>query len=108
MALFIIDIQWDRRRPEAGSDNTGTTIQVEYARNLKRATNQACGKFRRHYGAHRAITGTSQRTDLAIPKPSPLYVDCGSGQDYGICRKCDKGHGHVLIRDGVPTSLVTA
>ena len=26
------------------------------------------------------------------------YINCGSGQDYGICRACGRGHGHVIFR----------
>jgi hypothetical protein len=36
-----------------------------------------------------------------------LRQDCGSGQDYGICKVCGKGHGFSLIRNGQPTALVT-
>lgn len=30
------------------------------------------------------------------------YVNCGSGQDYGICTVCGKGHGHVAFSAAPP------
>jgi hypothetical protein len=34
--------------------------------------------------------------------------DCGSNHPYGICPKCGKAQGYILISDGKPTSLITA
>lgn len=35
---------------------------------------------------------------LGEPAKSLEYINCGSGQDYGICRACGRGHGHVIFR----------
>lgn len=38
----------------------------------------------------------------SIQKPAPQdphilgYHNCGSGQDYGICKACGKGHGFKI------------
>jgi hypothetical protein len=33
-------------------------------------------------------------------------IDCGSGHDYGICPRCGRGHGIILMSAG--KSLITA
>ena len=35
-------------------------------------------------------------------QPAMEYINCGSGQDYGICTVCGKGHGHVVFTAGTP------
>jgi hypothetical protein len=43
-----------------------------------------------------------RREPLPLPKsfenPSLIagYQDCGSRQEYGICRSCGKAHGYVI------------
>lgn len=35
---------------------------------------------------------------------APVRVDCGSGNDFGICPKCRRGHGyHVSLDPTTPT-----
>jgi hypothetical protein len=36
--------------------------------------------------------------------PDPLRWDCGSGQDYGICKSCGQGHGYHIALGERPTS----
>jgi len=43
----------------------------------------------------------------ARARAAATRIDCGSGYDFGICPKCGKGHGHVLIANGKPSALVT-
>ena len=49
----------------------------------------------------------ARRTASLQTRQSSTYVDCGADHPYGICPKCGKGHGHVLIKNGQPTALVT-
>jgi hypothetical protein len=53
-------------------------------------------------------TAAIHQTRRAASLQSSTRIDCGSGQHYGICKDCGQGHGHVLVRDGKPTSLVTS
>jgi hypothetical protein len=102
--LFIIEIKWKRRRPQSGEEPTGITTYAEFARSLTAAKNKAGRKFRQHYGAHRTIQTTSEQAD-----PAGLYsdrIDCGSGQNYGICQICGKGHGIPVMQDGAVTAAL--
>ena len=100
--LYLIDITWTRRAPQPGEAPTGTTTQAEFARSLQAAKNKASKKFRQHYGAHRRIETVTEQAD-----PAGIYqdrIDCGSGQDYGICRICGKGHGIAIMQDGIASA----
>ena len=108
MALFLIDISWQRRQPDPDRENTGTKTYAEYARSLTRATTQACKKFRRHYGMHLAITQTAEKPDPAAIYQETIQVrDCGSGHDFGVCPICKKGHGHVLMERGIYSAALS-
>ncbi len=39
-------------------------------------------------------------------EPAPVLecIDCGSGQDFGVCRKCDRGHGYLVYRNAAGDS----
>jgi hypothetical protein len=74
MALFIIDISWQRRNPQDGDEQTGTKTYAEYARPLTRATTQASKKFRRHYGMHLAIQKVAEKQDPAGIFTSSTHV----------------------------------
>jgi hypothetical protein len=63
-------------------------ILIEKHRNssLARRSNQTPSARRKSLGYRTQITG---------------YRDCGSGQDYGICKVCGQGHGHILMQNAL-------
>jgi hypothetical protein len=100
--LYLIDIKWKRRAPQPGEEPTGTTTQAEFARSSRAAINKAGRKFRQHYGAHRLIQSVSEQAEPATTQHE--RIDCGSGQDYGICQICGKGHGIAIMQDGLASA----
>ena len=67
-------------------------------------------KFMRKHGTHCEITATEEFADPAglfkstAETPAGFELrDCGSGQSYGICKVCGKGHGAVLMSGGTPS-----
>ena len=45
---------------------------------------------------HRQCHSEYRLAEESAP-PAMEYVNCGSGQDYGICSVCRRGHGHVVL-----------
>lgn len=68
--------------------------------------------YQKFHAIAREATGTDAihraRRTASLQTRSYPYRDCGSGQHYGICTVCGKGHGHILYQDGKPSTLVTA
>lgn len=114
--LYLINIHWRRRVPAEGRPLTGKSTYPVASRNYATAEGKAKSQFLRKYGNHLQITGTKEFEDPAgifksVNDPPATFVrnDCGSGQHYGICHFCGKGHGTVLMTEGIPAaSLVTA
>ena len=50
---------------------------------------------------HRQCHSEYRLAEDAAP-PAMEYINCGSGQDYGICTVCGKGHGHVIFDASQP------
>jgi len=63
--LYLIQVHWQRRTPEPGRPDKGTTTYAEFARSLGAAKRKAAGKFRRHYGMHLSTTSTTEKPDPA-------------------------------------------
>lgn len=104
--LYLINIHWKRRTPHPDKPQTGRSTYPENARTLQAGKNKAVKKFNRHFGMNLAIENVAEMAD-----PAGVFTgrrDCGSGQDYGICTACGRGHGHILMQSGIPSSLVTA
>jgi hypothetical protein len=99
--LYLIDITWHRRTPETGRPQTGIETVPIAGRSLADAKSKAFKKFNLHYGMHLAIQQVSEKQDPAAIHTTPFKrIDCGSGHDFGICPKCHKGHGIVLMERG--------
>ena len=95
--LYLIDIHWHRRQAEQGRSNKGRATYPMNARNLQAAKNKAIRNFNRHLGLHLAIDEVSEFQDPAGILTTPTLRDCGSGQDYGVCQACGRGHGAVVF-----------
>jgi hypothetical protein len=101
MKLFLIDIHWSRRRPMPGMESSGVTTYRTRAASLTKASLAASNNFRRQHGAIHQIDRIAEKPDPAgIFADGPARVDCGSGQDFGICKSCGHGHGFVLMQSG--------
>ena len=48
-------------------------------------------------------SSSSVKSVKSVVKKSSAFkrIDCGSGQHYGICTKCKRGHGTVLMERGI-------
>ncbi len=66
--LYLIDIVWIRRTPEADRPDSGTTTYAEFARTLTGAKRKASAKCRRHYGMHLTLINAREQQD-----PAGLY-----------------------------------
>ena len=106
MALYLIDIHWQRRTPEAERPQSGIAQYAESGRSFNTAKGKAIRKFNRHIGLHLRIEKTVEHSEPAkISVEKYDRVDCGSPHPYGICPVCGKGHGTVLVRNGVHASI---
>jgi hypothetical protein len=100
--LYLIDITWNRRTPETDRPKTGVETVAMAGRSFTVAKGKAVRKFNLHFGMHLAIQKVTEKQDPAqIHQDGYKRIDCGSGQHFGICRKCGKGHGTVLMERGV-------
>jgi hypothetical protein len=63
--LFLIDIQWHRRKAESDRAKSGKATYAENARSLAAAKNKAVRKFNRHFGMHLAIDQVAEKPDPA-------------------------------------------
>ena len=63
--LFIINITWHRRTPEAGRPQTGRATYAMTGRTFNAAKAKAVRKFNRHFGMHLAVDDVSEFQDPA-------------------------------------------
>ena len=101
--LFLINIHWTRRAPHPDKPASGKSTIPTAARYRTAAFRKAQREFRKKYANHLEITDTTEVQD-----PAGIYAerrDCGSGQDYGICRECGRGHGFILMSSTVSDAL---
>ena len=100
MKLFIIEIHWSRRRPMPGMPASGVTTARVRSSSLTKAIQSATSHFKRQHGVIHQIDRAAEKQDPAGIYAESARRDCGSGQDYGICPACGKGHGHVVMSSG--------
>jgi hypothetical protein len=65
MPLFLIDVHWQRRTPEAGRPQTGFSTYAMAGRSLSIAKGKVIRKFNRHFGLHLSINKTVEKQDPA-------------------------------------------
>jgi hypothetical protein len=63
--LYLIDIHWQRRKPEADRPQTGSSTYAMAGRTFNIAKGKAIKKFNRHFGMHLAINKTVEKQDPA-------------------------------------------
>lgn len=63
--LYLINIQWHRRKAEEGRPQKGRATYPENARTLQAAKSKAVRKFNRHFGMHLAIDEVAEFNDPA-------------------------------------------
>lgn len=63
--LFLIDIHWQRRAPEADRPQTGIETYAIGGRSFNAAKGKAIRKFNRHFGLHLSIAKTVEKADPA-------------------------------------------
>jgi len=65
MALFLIDIHWQRRSAQDGQPITGCDTSATAGHSLAEASRKAVRKFNRHFGMHRKVMRATEKQDPA-------------------------------------------
>jgi hypothetical protein len=115
MSLYLIDVHWQRRSPEAGRAQIGFSSYAMAGRTFSIAKSKVIRKFNRHFGMHLAVVKAVEKQDPAgifggsvgVPPASSSHGfelrDCGAFHPFGICPACGQGHGTVLMSAGTPS-----